>query len=223
MNVRLTAAVLALCVVPLSAAFAADRNTKVTFDLDRQPLEAALVELSKQGHLQLVIATGSLPAWITEPLRGNMPLGAALDRLLRDTGLTYKLVGDHTIAIVKSVEPRQASDPPRLPGASGVPSSDATNIGDRKVDQGAQGPNEDRGNRSVNHRIMLRLAAFDSVYRARRPIGVRRTIRLARKGSQKRSSSLPNGAPATSDDGCFGVGTYRTGVAEQGRHTAGIP
>jgi len=161
MKVRLTAAVLALSALPLNAAWSADPNTKVTLDLDRQPLEAALVELSKQGHLQLVIATGSLPATIAEPLHGSMSLGLALDRLLRNTGLTYKLVGDHTIAIVKSAEPRQASDPPTLPGASGEPGSDASSIDDRKVDRGAQDTNEARGERSVNHRsMMLRLASF---------------------------------------------------------------
>ena len=65
---------------------------------------AALVELSKQGRLQLVIAASSLPAKTSAALRGSMPLGVAFDQLLKDTGLTYKLVGEHTIAIVKASE-----------------------------------------------------------------------------------------------------------------------
>src|SRR5256885_15519661 len=113
------AAVLTLSALPLNSALSADAKTSLSVDLEPQPLDAALVELSKQVHLQLVIATGSLPARISAPLHGKMSLGVALDHLLKDTGLTYKLVGDHTIAIVNSSGPTgQLSDPPTSPTAS---------------------------------------------------------------------------------------------------------
>src|ERR1700691_1130255 len=100
-KVKVVAVVFALSALRLNSAMAADPKTTFAVDIDPQPLEAALFELSKQGHLQLVISTGSLPARISVPLHGSMPLGVALDTLLKDTGLTYKFVGDHTIAIVK--------------------------------------------------------------------------------------------------------------------------
>ena len=56
----------------------------------------------------------------------------------KDTGLTYRLVGDHTIAIVKAARAsRQRSDPPASPGAAGDTSSGSPNRDD-KVDAGSQ-------------------------------------------------------------------------------------
>jgi outer membrane receptor protein involved in Fe transport len=90
-------------------ALATDATTAVAVDIDPQPLAAALVELSKQGHLQLVLSMSQLPAKVSVPLHGTMALGAAIDVLLRDTGLTYKFVGDHTIAIVRANGPIEGS------------------------------------------------------------------------------------------------------------------
>ncbi len=105
-KVTVAAAVLALSTLPLSSAVAADSNTSLSLDLDSQPLEGALVELCKQGHLQLVIATGSLPSKKSVPLHGSMPLGVALDQLLKGTGLTYKLVQGQ---LAQQVTERRAS------------------------------------------------------------------------------------------------------------------
>jgi len=150
-TVTLAAAVFAITTLSLDAAVAADAKTSLSIQIGPQPLEAALVELSKQGHLQLVIATGSLPTKMSEPLHGSMPLGVALDRLLKDTGLTYKLVGDHTIAIVKS-------DSPSSPGATGTTKP---NVEDGKAGQDAGKKNAVKGDQSVNHRsLMLRLATI---------------------------------------------------------------
>src|SRR3984885_821506 len=112
-------AVATLTALPLSSAISADASTRLTVDIAPQSLEAALVELCKQGHMQLVIATDSLPAKTSGSLHGSMPLGEALDQLLKDTGLTYRLAGDRTIAIVKAAAPRQRSDPPHSPGVVG--------------------------------------------------------------------------------------------------------
>jgi TonB-dependent receptor len=160
-HVTVVAAVLALSTLPLNSAVAADSNTSLSLDLDSQPLEAALVELCKQGHLQLVIATDSLPAKISVPLHGSMPLGVALDDLLKGTGFTYKLVGDHTIAIVKSVGiTRQLSDPPASPGATGATSTGTSKPGGN-AEPAAPDKNASRGDQSVNHRSwIVRAAAF---------------------------------------------------------------
>ena len=152
-----TVAVVTLSALPLNAAVSADSTTQLSVDIAPQSLENALVELSKQGRLQLVIATSALPAKTSASLRGKMPLGVAFDRLLKDTGLTYRLIGDHTIAIVKADGlSGQLSDPPASPGASGVTSSGSPN-----VDEGAGTSNANEGDRPVNQRsLMSRLATF---------------------------------------------------------------
>ena len=81
-----TVAVVTLSALPLNAAVSADSTTQLSVDIAPQSLENALVELSKQGRLQLVIATSALPAKTSASLRGSMPLGVAFDRLLKDTG-----------------------------------------------------------------------------------------------------------------------------------------
>src|SRR5690606_17818089 len=104
--------------LPLEAAVAVDAATPLTLDIGSQSLETALLELSKQGRLQLVIAADTLPPRRSAALHGRMSLGAALDRLLEGTGLTYRLVGEHTIAIVKATGTRP-SDPPLSPEGAG--------------------------------------------------------------------------------------------------------
>src|SRR5258706_13677391 len=160
-KVTVAAAVLVLGALPLSGGVAADSKTSLSRDLDSQPLEGALVELCKQGHLQLVIATGSLPSKKSVPLHGSMPLGVALDQLLKGTGLTYKLVGDHTIAIVGSAGiTRQLVDPPAAPGATGETSDGTSNLGG-KAEPAARDKNASRGDQPVNHRSwIVRAAAF---------------------------------------------------------------
>lgn len=156
-----TVAVVTLSALPLSAAVSADSTTKLSVDIAPQSLESALVELSRQGHLQLVIATSSLPEKMSASLRGSMPLGVAFDHLLKDTGLTYRLVGDHTIAIVKATGlARPLSDPPVSPGAAGITSSGSPH-GDDKVAEGAKTDNSSKGDPPVSHRsLLLRLATF---------------------------------------------------------------
>lgn len=92
---------------------AADPNSQLTFDIPTQPLETSLLELSKQATFQLIVSSGTLPARAAPALVGKMTIKAALERLLRDTDLSYKWVGDHTVTVM----PRAASVPvsgPRL-------------------------------------------------------------------------------------------------------------
>ncbi len=149
-----TVAVVTLCALPLHSASAADVTTQLTVDIATQSLETALVELSKQGHLQLVIATNSLPAKMSGELHGRMPLGVALGNLLKDTGLTFKLVGDHTIAIMKADTTRQRSDPSASPGNAGDGNS-ATPIRDNKADEGSGSSKTTSGDPPMKHRSML--------------------------------------------------------------------
>jgi outer membrane receptor protein involved in Fe transport len=163
-RVTVAAVVLTLSTLPLHSAVGADPTMSLSVDIAPQPLEAALVELSKQGHLQLVIATGSLPNRLCVPLHGSMSFVVALDRLLKDTGLTYKFVGDRTIAIVKSTGPvSRLSDPSAMPKVSGVAGPGTQHDGN--VDHGAGNENvngnANKGEQAMNHRgLLVRIATF---------------------------------------------------------------
>jgi iron complex outermembrane receptor protein len=159
-TVTVAAAVVALTALPMVPVQAADAATRLSVDIAAQPLEAALVELSKQGHLQLVIATGTVPTSTSISLHGSMPLGVALDRLLRGTGLSYRFVGDHTIAIVLSASAtRPLSDSLAAPGTTGAPRS-----GGEGTDASGAGNTRDnttsKEDQSVHHHgLLVRLAA----------------------------------------------------------------
>lgn len=148
---RVAVSVTALTFGALSAnaAWAVDLQAPVALHIAGQPLEAALLELSKQGNTQLVIASGSLPAKMSDPISGSLSLASALDLLLAGTGLSYRLVGDNTIAIVKPDGDRGQSIDPRGPA---TPSGTGNDDGKRK------------GDRHVNHRgILMRLAGLFAV------------------------------------------------------------
>lgn len=155
----IAAAVCALSALPLGVARSANATTTFAVDIDPQPLEAALVELSKQGHLQLVVSTNSLPARMSASLHGSMSLDMALDALLKDTGLTYKFVGDHTIAIVRSAgRAGQISESTPSPEPSGEQSMDSPS-----VDVGADGNNikANRGDSQIKRNgLFSRFATF---------------------------------------------------------------
>ncbi len=155
------AAVVAAGAIPFRLANADDAGTLLAVDIDPLPLDAALVELSKQGHLQLVISTGTLPARTSLPLHGTMSLGVALDSLLRGTGLTYKFVGEHTIAIVApGLRGTQLNEPSGAPGISGA-SGPAAAAPDPTDGQAGSGRAPSTGERSVKHsKLYLRIAAF---------------------------------------------------------------
>src|SRR5260221_5029985 len=55
-TVVLIAAVLAFGTLSADAAWAVDLNTRISISIEAQTLEAALLELSRQSHMQLVIA-----------------------------------------------------------------------------------------------------------------------------------------------------------------------
>jgi len=117
-RVEFTAVVFMLATVTSMAAWPLDLTANIVVDIAEQSLEMALLELSKQSHTQLVMATGSLPQVVSRPISGRMSLAEALHELLEGTGLTYKLVGQNTIAIMKSSESLLIPNAPRADGDS---------------------------------------------------------------------------------------------------------
>jgi iron complex outermembrane receptor protein len=76
-----------------------DLNAKVALNIPAQRLDSALLELSRQGAFQLVIESGSVPSRRTVTVSGKMSVKDALDRLLSNTDLSYKSLGEHTVTI----------------------------------------------------------------------------------------------------------------------------
>ena len=145
---RVAVSVTALTVGALQAsgAWPADLQAPVALRIAAQPLEAALMELSRQGNVQLVIATDSVPRRQSEPITGPRSLGSALELLLAGTGLSYKLVGANTIAIVRPNDGEAEAAARPLPAGAPTPieagtngnettSNDNTSTGDRRMNR----------------------------------------------------------------------------------------
>ncbi len=153
----LVTALLALGTFPVAnPARAADPEASLSLHIPAQSLEAALLEVCRQAHMQLVIATGSLPHKPSVPLTGSMSLATALDLLLKDKGLTYKIVGQKTIAIVTAVS-NAHGDLPAPPAADRGNSSNSEGDAARH----ANGNNSTSGDQKMKRGgFMGRLAAF---------------------------------------------------------------
>jgi iron complex outermembrane recepter protein len=100
---------------------AEDLDTPVSLNIPAQPLEGALLELSKQASFQLVLDSSAVADKYTPDIAGKMPIREALSRMLRDTNLTYQWSGAHTVTIAHKLPPRQATSntttEPRIPRA----------------------------------------------------------------------------------------------------------
>jgi iron complex outermembrane receptor protein len=94
----LTAAACAV-VIAAAPARAADLSQTATFDIPAQSLDTALVEFSRQSKLQVSAAADQVGGLRSEAVRGTMPVGTALKRLLQGTGLGFREVGTSAISI----------------------------------------------------------------------------------------------------------------------------
>lgn len=74
-----------------------------TFNIPAQPLEQALVELSRQASVQLVMRARIDANRMAPALSGNYSIGEAFNALLQDSGYVYSVREDGTI-VVKRVE-----------------------------------------------------------------------------------------------------------------------
>src|SRR5690606_2558932 len=71
------------------------------FDIRRQPLDAALVEFSRQtGYHVARLTDPNTPLIAVGPVRGIFAATEALSMLLQCTGYTYSFINEHTIAIL---------------------------------------------------------------------------------------------------------------------------
>lgn len=98
----LLAIALAIASLNVLPALARDENPlarSLELDIPAQPLPAALIELSRQGGVQVLMPGRALDGYRTAGLRGTMTLGAALEALLPAGRFRFREAGESTIAI----------------------------------------------------------------------------------------------------------------------------
>jgi iron complex outermembrane receptor protein len=111
--------IMTLCIGALSPDVRAeDLDTPVSVNIPAQPLEGALLELSKQASFQLVLDSSAIADKNAETVVGKMPIREALSRMLRDTNLTYQWSGAHTVTIARKTSLRPANGNATTPPAS---------------------------------------------------------------------------------------------------------
>src|SRR5690349_18453629 len=83
----------------ISPAAAAGLEDKHQFAIDAQAVDVALVTFSRQANVQLITASADLRNLKTKGVSGNKSIDSALQELLAGTGLTFRVIGENTIAI----------------------------------------------------------------------------------------------------------------------------
>src|SRR5690348_12719054 len=71
------------------------------FDIAAQDAASALTEFGEQSHLQLVFDFDAVQGIATPAVRGRLRVADALGRLLSGTGLTFEVINDRTISILR--------------------------------------------------------------------------------------------------------------------------
>ena len=119
------------CIFATPGLAAADLDRTVDFHIPAQPLDGALLEFSRQAHIQLAINAGSLRTVEAPSVNGTLPASTALAELLVHSGLEYDTVGS-TVTIAPIVHAAAApaatvdqgstatSSQPRAPSSSGT-------------------------------------------------------------------------------------------------------
>jgi iron complex outermembrane receptor protein len=95
-------ALLLMC-TSLGADEPAALDTEVHIAISASTIAAALVQFSQQTGLQILFATDGAMHLTAPRLTGTMTQRAALEYLLRDSGLTYEVVNSRTIAVRRNL------------------------------------------------------------------------------------------------------------------------
>jgi outer membrane receptor protein involved in Fe transport len=96
-------ALISILLVPMGTvanAASLDLGETATFSIPAEPLAAALLQFSAQAHIQVATSGSEVGRVQTRGAVGTMSLGAALSILLADTGFSYRISGERSIAIV---------------------------------------------------------------------------------------------------------------------------
>jgi len=114
------------------------QTTAVQYKLNipRQPLTAALADFSRETGLQVArLSEVGEPAVIANPLTGTYTAQAALQALLAGSGLTFRFINPHTIAIVADQPATSGSTPApqQTPAAQAPPAQESAKPSPRRL------------------------------------------------------------------------------------------
>jgi outer membrane receptor protein involved in Fe transport len=113
------AAVLLIGLLALGSAWSAARAADLHrhFDIPAEPLGPALDEFARQANVTLLFSSTLVARSRTAGVRGELPVTAALGRLLGGTGLAFRQVSPSAIAIVAGASAAAAGNPAAAPAA----------------------------------------------------------------------------------------------------------
>jgi iron complex outermembrane recepter protein len=97
---------LAATLVALVCVGTARAQNTPEFDIAAQDAASALAEFGAQSHLQLVFDYDAVQGIETRAISGRLRVADALGRMLTGTGLTFEVINDRTITIVRDAEIR---------------------------------------------------------------------------------------------------------------------
>lgn len=81
-------------------AWAGPMDTQVSFAIEAQSLESALIAFSEASGVQVMASSDMLANKTTQGITRKVSSDNALDRILSGTGLTYRVSGESTVTIV---------------------------------------------------------------------------------------------------------------------------
>ena len=90
---------LAVCLTFCTRLSVAAADDPKVFNIERQSLAAALSQFAAQSDRQILFSTDVVAAKRSNSIKGELEPEAALRRLLKGTGLTYRVTSDNTILV----------------------------------------------------------------------------------------------------------------------------
>ena len=128
--------VLAVAGAPLRVAAQA-AIARYSLDIPREPLDMALKSFARQTGLQIArFSDTGRPDTLVGPIAESLTSEQALTALLADTGLTYRVLNDGTIAVI---EPRRAPDTHRIgPSPAQAHGTDPGNVSAKRERRSGQ-------------------------------------------------------------------------------------
>ena len=95
------------------------QQTEWQLSISRAPLTDALMQLAKQAGIQFArFSDDESTQTLVGPLFGTYSREQALHLLLQGTGLAYRFVNDHTVAIIREAPPTTTPAPHRARSTS---------------------------------------------------------------------------------------------------------
>lgn len=83
----------------ISVSFAIAAETPKVFDIEQQPLATALNQFAQQSDRQILFSTEVVNSKRANAIRGELDPEVALQKLLKGTGLSFRVTVDHTILV----------------------------------------------------------------------------------------------------------------------------